>query len=66
MPLYEYCCPKCGKKQELLARSAASAIAPPCSVCDVRMDKMWSPVATCTSSSSGGGGGGCAHSGGFS
>jgi putative FmdB family regulatory protein len=64
MPLYEYRCPTCGEKQELLARSAASAAAPSCSVCGVSMEKLWAPVAFGKTSGGGGSGAGCAHGGG--
>jgi len=62
MPLYEYSCPRCGEKREVLVRSAEAAEEPVCAVCGVAMVKEWAPVAAHTKSS-----GGCAPSrGGFS
>ncbi|NTU59767.1 MAG: zinc ribbon domain-containing protein [Deltaproteobacteria bacterium] len=65
MPLFEYVCPRCGQKQELLVRSADAARAPACPECSVDMEKAWSPVACTSGRGGGGGGGGCSH-GGFS
>ena len=63
MPLFEYLCPRCGEKREVLVRSAGAANAPTCPVCGADMDKQWAPVATHTKS----GGSGCAAPrGGFS
>ncbi len=58
MPLFEYRCPTCGERQELLARSAEAARAPGCAVCGVEMEKQFAPVAAHTRGS------GCAQSSG--
>jgi putative FmdB family regulatory protein len=63
MPLYEYSCPRCGEKKELLVRSPDAAAEPVCPSCGVPMAKEWAPVVT----HSKGGGGNCSPSrGGFS
>ena len=63
MPLYEYTCPRCGEKREVLSRSAESAAAPKCPACDSLMEKAWSAVACHTKA----GGGSCGGArGGFS
>lgn len=58
MPLYEYACPACGEKREILARSAEAAVAPACPVCAAPMQKEWAPVAC--HAKAGAGGGACA------
>ncbi|MBI5015885.1 MAG: zinc ribbon domain-containing protein [Deltaproteobacteria bacterium] len=61
MPLYEYTCPRCGEKREVLSRSADAAAAPECPVCSSPMEKAWSTVACHTKASGvscGGGRGG--------
>ncbi len=68
MPLYEYACPQCGQKQEVLVRSTEAAAAPSCPECRIVMDKAWATFAAHAASGGSGGGcsqGGCA-SGGFS
>jgi putative FmdB family regulatory protein len=63
MPLYEYVCPHCAEKREVLTRSAQAARVPECSACGAPMEKAWSPVACHTKAA----GGSCAGSGrGFS
>ncbi len=54
MPLYEYRCPSCGEKVEVLVRIGASTDAPRCPACGTAMEKQWSPVAAHTKGSSGG------------
>lgn len=61
MPLYEYVCPRCGEKREVLARSADAA-APACPQCGATMDKGWAPVAAVGKTS----GSGCVPRSGFS
>jgi putative FmdB family regulatory protein len=56
MPLYEYCCPHCAEKKEILARTAESAQAPACPACGGPMEKEWAPIACHTK----GGSPGCA------
>jgi putative FmdB family regulatory protein len=63
MPLYEYTCPRCGEKTEILVRGSEANRMPACPVCGATMKKDWSPVAAHTK----GGSGGCsAPRGGFS
>jgi putative FmdB family regulatory protein len=65
MPIFEYRCPACGERQELLVRSASAAQAPQCPACSAAMEKQFSAVAARTKG--GGGGAACAPSrGGFS
>jgi len=66
MPLFEYRCPTCGERQEVLVRSAAAASAPRCDACGMAMEKQFAAVAAHTRGS-GGKGNGCATArGGFS
>jgi putative FmdB family regulatory protein len=55
MPLYEYRCPHCAEKKEILARTAEAATAPSCPGCGAPMEKAWAPVFCHTK----GGGSGC-------
>ena len=45
MPLFDFTCTPCGKRREVLARSADAAQPPRCPVCSLDMAREWSPVA---------------------
>ncbi len=62
MPLFDFQCPVCGEKLEVLARTAEGVKPPTCPGCGVPMEKQWAPVAAHTR----GGDAGCAPRGGFS
>ncbi len=63
MPLFEYACPRCGEKREVLSRSGEAQDAPRCSLCGASMEKEWAPIAAPAK----GDAGGCGPSrGGFS
>jgi len=61
MPIFEYLCPTCGAKQELLVSSASAAQAPACPACSGAMEKQFSMVAAHTKG--GAAGPGCAAGG---
>ncbi len=57
MPIYEYCCPKCGLKFELLRPMSKSNDDAPCPTCKNGAKRAVSMFAALTKSSSGAGGG---------
>ncbi|MBI2860502.1 MAG: zinc ribbon domain-containing protein [Chloroflexi bacterium] len=67
MPIYEYVCPECGHKFELLRRAGQAEEAAPCPRCNTPARHKFSAFASFSQSASGqsaaiagGGGGSCA------
>ncbi|MFU8857721.1 MAG: FmdB family zinc ribbon protein [Deferrisomatales bacterium] len=48
MPLFEYLCPRCGERREVLTRSGGAVRPPSCPACRAVMEKQFSPVAAHT------------------
>lgn len=69
MPLYEYRCPECGHRFEILQRMGEGAEGLTCPRCGAgKVEKQFSTFASSTGGGqavSGGGGGGCGPGGGF-
>ncbi len=69
MPMYEYHCPECGHRFEILQRLGAGAEDVICPRCGrAKPDKQFSTFASSAASAGGavaGGGGGCGGGGGF-
>lgn len=66
MPLYEYRCPECGHRFEILQRMGEGAEGLSCPRCGAgKVEKQFSTFASSTSGSQVSSGGGCGPGGGF-
>lgn len=66
MPLYEYRCPECGHRFEILQRMGEGAEGLSCPRCGAgKVEKQFSTFASTTSGASAASGGGCGPGGGF-